>query len=360
MAEGDTLLTNRDTRHAPDCGVGHVRVATQGRLHLGFLDPSATLGRRFGSLGLVVGGPRTVVELSWHDGPDDHIEAPDDERARLAAHLRALRQALGAGNSPGQAPARSVHLRLVEALASHAGLGSGTQLALATGRAFAELHRLSPTTLELARWLGRGLRFGVGIAGFDRGGFILDAGPAPHAADHQVAPVLAHLAFPAPWRILLVRHPGVAGLHGQAEREALRTLAPFPQSLAAQLCHETLMRVLPALHERDFAAFARGIGQIQATIATYFAPAQGGVYSSAAVGRLLNWLHAAGHAGVGQSSWGPTGFVFFDSAAAAEAALADARSANVVDPALALEIVAGWNESAAVHHVPLAGWHGLR
>jgi len=35
-----------------------------GRLHLGFLDPSGSLGRRFGSIGLVVDGFETEVELS--------------------------------------------------------------------------------------------------------------------------------------------------------------------------------------------------------------------------------------------------------------------------------------------------------
>ena len=44
--------------------LARVRVAAPARLHLGFLDPSATLGRRFGSLGLVVEGLETVVEIA--------------------------------------------------------------------------------------------------------------------------------------------------------------------------------------------------------------------------------------------------------------------------------------------------------
>jgi beta-ribofuranosylaminobenzene 5'-phosphate synthase len=44
-----------------------VRVSAPGRLHLGFLDPAGTLGRRFGSLGLVIDGFETVVEI----GPAD-------------------------------------------------------------------------------------------------------------------------------------------------------------------------------------------------------------------------------------------------------------------------------------------------
>jgi predicted sugar kinase len=37
------------------------------------------------------------------------------------------------------------------------------------------------------------------------------------------------------------------------------------------------------------------------------------------VGRALDWLRARGVAGLGQTSWGPTGFAFFASAAEAEA-----------------------------------------
>jgi predicted sugar kinase len=43
-------------------------------------------------------------------------------------------------------------------------------------------------------------------------------------------------------------------------------------------------------------------------VGDYFAPAQGGRYASPGVGEALRWLEEQGIAGVGQSSWGPTGF----------------------------------------------------
>ena len=48
-------------------------VQAPGRLHLGFLDPAASLGRRFGSLGLVVDGFQTTVEL--RASANDHVSA---------------------------------------------------------------------------------------------------------------------------------------------------------------------------------------------------------------------------------------------------------------------------------------------
>ena len=135
-----------------------VGVRAPGRLHLGFLDPSASLGRPFGSLGLVIDGFETAVEL--RPAASQHVSAADAaaqaEAPRALEHLRSLQRATGA-----DAP---LHLHLAQVLPAHAGFGSGTQLALAVGRAFATLHGLALPTVELARLLGRGLRSGVGIA----------------------------------------------------------------------------------------------------------------------------------------------------------------------------------------------------
>jgi beta-ribofuranosylaminobenzene 5'-phosphate synthase len=52
------------TRRLPH---GRVRVHAPGRLHLGFLDPAGSLGRPWGSLGLAIAGPETIVELDRGD-----------------------------------------------------------------------------------------------------------------------------------------------------------------------------------------------------------------------------------------------------------------------------------------------------
>ncbi|MGH6927150.1 MAG: hypothetical protein ACREEV_02440, partial [Dongiaceae bacterium] len=95
-----------------------VTVSVGARLHLGFLDLNGGLGRRFGSLGLAIEEPQTVVELSRD--LRDSANGPQAERAgqhlaRLASHL-----GLPAGH----------RLVIHEAVSPHAGLGSGTQLAL--------------------------------------------------------------------------------------------------------------------------------------------------------------------------------------------------------------------------------------
>jgi beta-RFAP synthase len=313
-----------------------------GRLHLGFLDPSGTLGRRFGSIGLVVDGFETELEIAAASTDALHADTPaaEAELPRAMAFIERLREHTGL-----RAPLR---LRLRRVLPAHAGFGSGTQLALAVGRAFVAWHGLTVDTATLARWLGRGLRSGVGIAGFDHGGLLVDGGPG---ADGTPAPLLARHALPADWRVIVVQDTTLRGLSGDDERRAIATLAPLPQAHAADVCHQVLMRVLPGAAMAEHALFAAGVNALQERLGAHFAAAQGGrAWTSPAVARLLDWVrHSQGdNAAVGQSSWGPTGFAIVPSAASAHALLAAARAAGVTDAALTVDIVAARNHGAVM------------
>ncbi|RZU02729.1 beta-RFAP synthase [Rivibacter subsaxonicus] len=338
-----------------------IEVRAPARLHLGFLDPGATLGRRFGSLGVVIDGPQTVVRLSWVDAAEDEVVATclgaTHELDRARAHLQRLRERLpllrgrGAAAVPGGAHS-ALRLELAEALPAHAGLGSGTQLGLAIGRAYAELGGTGTSTADLARLLGRGSRSGVGIAGFDHGGLLLDGGPGP---DGRPAPLISRIALPPFWRVLLVMDERIQGLSGPAEQQAIAALPPFPAAKAAEVCHEVLMRVLPGAADADFRAFANGITHVQQLLGGHFAAAQGGTaYTSPAVGRLLGWIENEAPAlidlpaAVGQSSWGPTGFAFVPNSGAADALLNAAREAGVLDPALRVSVVRTRSQGALV------------
>ena len=336
-----------DALRADASASASVTLRAPGRLHLGFFDPAGSLGRRFGSLGLVIDGFETEVALSAASAnqvsASGVAEQAEIERAR--AHLQRLQQ-----HSECHEP---LHLTLLRVLPAHAGFGSGTQLALAIGRAFAQWHGLDVSTPALAQWLGRGARSGIGIAGFDHGGVLVDGGPGGAGGQGGAgapAPLLARLPLPEAWRILVLQDSAQHGLSGAGERDAIATLAPLPQALAADICHQVLMRVLPGAAGAEFAPFAAGVSHIQQVLGAHFAPAQGGcAYTSAAVGRLLEWTVAAGHAAaVGQSSWGPTGFAILPSQAHAEALVTAARAANRVAAGLTLNIVAGRNHGATV------------
>ena len=77
------------------------------------------------------------------------------------------------------------------------------------------------------------------------------------------------------------------------------------------------------------------------------APIQGGPYVSAGVGSVLKGLASDGVTGLGQSSWGPTGFAFADSEAEGEKLLAAARRYGE-GAKLRFELARGRNAPAAI------------
>jgi beta-RFAP synthase len=281
---------------------------------------------------LAIDGLGTRLRLAA--APSASASGPGAERA-----LRYLARAAATLDLPPNA-----RIVIDEASPEHAGFGSGTQLGLAVAAALARLHGARVATPDLAKAIGRGARSGIGIGAFDTGGFLVDGGLAPGAAP---APVIARLAFPAEWRVLLLLDPARQGLHGSGETAAFGKLPDFPDALAGRLCRVLLLRLLPGLAERDFAAVSSGLGEIQERLGDYFSAAQNGRYSSPGVAEALAWLKGHGILGIGQSSWGPTGFALVASAAEADA-LAKAAGTRFAARHLDFRIVGGRNRGADV------------
>lgn len=265
------------------------------RLHLGFLDLHGGLGRQFGSLGMALDGPETRVTLRQAT----HGVVTGDEVTRAERILRQLERAfdIPSGHS----------LDVAAAIPAHAGLGSGTQLALSIAAAFRRLHLLDASPEIDAALLGRGLRSGIGIALFSHGGFVVDGG---RGEPTSVPPLLARLPVPSDWRVLLLRDPQHQGLFGELEKAAFRALPPMAESDAGRLCRLLLMQVLPALAEGDLGRFGDGITRIQHIVGRHFAPAQEGAFASPRVAAALRWMEHEAAVGIGQTSWGPSGFAF--------------------------------------------------
>jgi beta-RFAP synthase len=311
------------------------------RLHLGFIDPGASSGRRFGSLGLALEGLGTRLRVARARSAREAYFAAGEraqaERERALACLERLRRALDF-----RAP---LAIELLDAIPPHAGLGSGTQLALALGYAVARLAGREAAPRKIAELTQRGARSGIGIGVFEQGGFVVDGGRAERTT---VPPIVARHPFPAAWRVLLVFDAGHAGLSGEAETNAFSALPPFPVQQAERIASLTLMHVLPALAEADFGRFGPAVTEIQALVGDHFAPAQGGRFASPRVARWLDWFATRGAACHGQSSWGPTGFVMTSSAEEARQLLEAAKAARAPDDPVRFRSVAGRNAGARI------------
>lgn len=284
-----------------------VVVRAPARLHLGFLDLNASIGRRFGSIGLAVSSHYTA--LTVRNAEQLRVANPDFS-AETLKRLAKIGERFYQGPGRHLAPTARAELHIEQQIPAHAGLGSGTQMALTLGTALARLHKLDVDTTTLAQELGRGQRSGIGIATFDHGGFIVDGGLKPQ---QTVPPLLMQQTFPADWRIVMILDPQHQGIHGHNEKQAFRELPIFPLPHAQAICHKTLMQLLPALVEKDINEFGAAITDIQALIGDHFAEAQGGRYTSPLVAACLQQAQRLGHKGIAQSSWGPTGCVFVSS-----------------------------------------------
>src|SRR6185312_8672142 len=242
-------------------GPSSVTVTVPARLHFGFLDLNGGLGRRFGSIGLAVSDLRTRIVVS--PAAEVAVTGPEAERARLyVERLRELLMLRG-----------GCRVRVDAAAPSHAGLGSGTQLALAIAAGLRRLHGLPFDMRGDAIRLGRGGRSGIGIGLFDSGGVVVDGG---RGASTDAAPIVSRMPFPEAWRIVLVLDPARIGVHGDDESAAFARLPPFAAVDAAHICRVVLMQALPALAESDLQNFAAAINEMQRLLGAYFAPLQGG------------------------------------------------------------------------------------
>lgn len=320
--------------HLSNPHLRRVRVTAPARLHLGFLDLHGGLGRRFGGIGLAIDAPATVLSAE----PAASLEILGGvEQDRVARAVEAAARALDV-----EALVRiTVHAHIPP----HAGLGSGTQLALAAAAALARLHASEPAARALARVTQRGQRSGIGIAAFDDGGFLLDGG---RGADDTPPPQLLRLAFPEDWRVLLVFDASERGLAGQDEIAAFRDLPPMLESCSGILCRHVLMQVLPGLVEQRFDTFVAGIETVQRLLGDHFSVVQRGRCTSARVASALERAVALGARGHGQSSWGPTGFAFLPRACTAEEIRERLVSDFAGEPGLGFAVVRGRNEGARI------------
>lgn len=308
-----------------------VSVTAFARLHMGFIDLSGALGRRFGSIGVAIDDIATRLTLT----PADECRVVGPGAARILDCLRRLQTALHL--TPG------CEVVVSQLIPEHVGLGSGTQLALALGAGLAALYRLNLSVRDIAQLTDRGGRSGIGIGVFEQGGLVVDGGRGAHT---QTPPVIARLDFPEAWRFILVFDERGQGLHGDQERWAFEQLPAFPAQQAAELCYRLFMQGLPALVERDIDQFGAAITHLQHAVGSHFANAQGGLFTSPDVADAIDWLAQQGAVGLGQTSWGPTGFCLVASETAAERLVLHAARQFSQRPHLRFEVCRARNQGA--------------
>src|SRR5918996_136996 len=231
-----------------------VFVETAARLHFGVLDLRGSLGRWFGGIGTASPAPTLLVSARRAETLE--VNGEDADRAAdFATRLLTHHGMKGVARI-------CVH----RTLPRHAGLGSGTQLALAVARALSELHSLPTDVRTLAHAVGRAERSAIGTWTFAGGGLVLEGGRRMVAANgaEGVGPLLARLPFPPSWRCVLAVPDARSSLSGDAEAAAFARLPLPPDHEVERIAHLVLLGLLPAIVDDDLERFGTALTAIQA------------------------------------------------------------------------------------------------
>jgi beta-ribofuranosylaminobenzene 5'-phosphate synthase len=269
-----------------------VLVKTPARLHLGLIDMNGDLGRMFGGLGVAIDHPNVIIEAKRSEkftvtGQEDKLVANLAQRFFSTYHVQP-----------------KVHLNVIEAIPSHVGLGSGTQLSLAVAVTLAKLLDVKASVPELATAMGRARRTSVGTTIFQGGGFVVDGGKNLKHSE-MFPPLIYRQPFPKEWRFVVAVPNLKKGLANSEEKIAFDKLTKMPAEDVAQICRLIMLKLLPAIAEKDIENFGDALTKIQILTGNHFAQAQGGTYSSPDAAECIEFMKKTGAYGVGQSSWGP-------------------------------------------------------
>ena len=318
-----------------------VTVEMGARLHVGFRNLALAHERLYGGVGVALDRPRVVVEAE----PAPTVDCDDDA---LEPFVHDAVDALSVSGA---------RVTVRERFDRHVGLGSGTQFALAVLVAVARAHDRGVEPRAVAPELGRGGRSGVGVATFESGGFVADAGhpserfttDPPAAGSWSVPQPIARHDLPDSWRFVLVTPDASAGTSGRPEDQTMRSVVERADpGIADDIAHLLVDRLLPAVAGGDLAAFGSAVSRMGRLNGAWYADEQGGVYRPPAGALIEHMRDSRAIVGAGQSSWGPTVYGLTrkaDSDVALEAAREALESAGRSG---SVRLVAPRNEGAVV------------
>ena len=275
--------------------ISRIDVTTGSRLHFGLICSEPAARWRFGGIGVMLRQPAWRLSVTPIVADKDAIQATEDISQRIREFLQRIRS---------YHHINSLRIEVHHEVPFHTGLGSGTQLGLALSAAIELMthRRLQEDPFQLAQLACRAERSAIGTVGFARGGFLVDHG---EANGESLSRQVDRFVFPDDWRFVLAHPENSQGLSGEKERTFFGQRIHMPQTLIENLEQQVLQRMIPAVRERHFEAFATSLENYGQTVGKFYAAEQGGVFAHPAMTQLARQLRTAGVSGMAQSSWGP-------------------------------------------------------
>ncbi|MBD22473.1 MAG: hypothetical protein CL572_02255 [Alphaproteobacteria bacterium] len=274
-----------------------VTVDSPARIHLGFLETNENSLRKFGSIGLGITHYKNIFKIEFSNKREvicDNkiLKEKIFKILEIFSNLKKI---------------YNCKITVNQYIPIHKGLGSGTQHSLTTGFLISEFNSLNMSIEQISELLNRGKRSGIGIEVFKRGGFVIDLGKKKNSG---LLPLkIFEYKWPKEWKIILIQDENFFGLHGRDENKEFLNIKKIKKSFVQENCFVTMMHILPGIVERDFENFTKGVSVIQKNMSKVFY-GKSNIYASKNITKIFNYLNSNGYCGYGQSSWGPTGFIF--------------------------------------------------
>jgi len=274
-----------------------MKLFSPARIHLGFLELDQTLPRFFGSVGLTVSNFCFEVQISKSKNLNIVTEHKNLKKKTLEIFLKFKKKY----------NVNFCKINIKKIIPSHVGLGSGTQFSLTIGYLISKLNNLNISIDEIALFLNRGNRSGIGVQSFKQGGFTIDIGKKK--GTNNLPLKLMNIKWPQDWKIILLFDLKGENIFGENEVNKFKDVNKRYRSMFNYNYSTLFLKILPGIMEKDFKSFAEGIQLIQNNMSEIFYK-NSKKFSSKNINHIFDYLRNKKIMGFGQSSWGPTGFIF--------------------------------------------------
>ena len=271
------------------------------RIHIGFLDLNLNSNRKFGSLGLTISNFffKIRIEKSQRIEVVSNCLSIKKKIMKIIEFLK-LEKAIS-----------NFKITILSKIPLHNGLGSGTQLTLSVGYLISEFFNLNMSVNQIAHIFNRGTRSGIGIESFKKGGFNIDVGKLEGSTSLPLN--ILNLNWPKKWKIILIMDQNITGVHGKKEIKEFKELKKSKFINSASNFKTLVMNIIPGIMEENFSEFSNGLREIQNNMSKIFYGDKN-KYASSIIEKIFLNVKKKGVNSFGQSSWGPTGFIFFENA----------------------------------------------
>lgn len=289
-----------------------MKIETSARLHLSLIDLNGTEGRLDGGIGLTLQQPSLNIECNQTEDKTQILFNKDISTTQQETYKSKIIEATQKINNYLKTD-RNYTFKINEIYPIHHGLGLGTQLALSVAKLIAEINNQNIDTIQLAKIINRGGTSGIGVYSFDNGGLIIDGGHKKalkkdflpsSASQASPPPLIARYEFPEEWNIILATPQTSKGASGKKEINIFQEYTPINIQEVQQISHLTLMKLMPAIIEKDIENFGSAINKIQ-TLG--FKKIERKLQNSKTLD-LLRTMQQLNIPAVGMSSFGPTCF----------------------------------------------------